>query len=204
MLKKVIVFFYIILIFVSLLKLLKPINNIIIKPQRTQVIQYFEYYVNKPIMYLNKGFIEKQFFKLNKFYYDPQIVYENNNIIINFKYQKPVFVYKNSIITNHGKTFFHHKSFLLPTIDEKFHEIINISKNINEKFPIKLIANIKYENYQWVITTRNNQEWICGYSWNKCYKNLKNIKKKNIKNIITNNNHKIIFVLKNRLLMKKK
>lgn len=187
----------------GLIQLFIPIQEIHINPFRTQVHQHFQNYISKPIIYLNQGLVEKNVFQLNRFYYNIKLIYNNSSVIIDYKYQKPVLKYKDWIVTSHGKMYQYESTLLLPIIDENYRQVKIVATHLHEKFPIKLIDNIKYHNYKWVITMNNGQQWIGDYSWEKTWRHLNFIDKKKIKSIINNKNYDLIFILKNRLLLHK-
>jgi hypothetical protein len=204
MFKKIIIFFYISLIINGFIHLFLPIKTITVHPLRTNVNQKIQSYINYPLIYFNQGLIEKNIYNLNRFYYNIKINYKENSVEVHYDYEKPVLIWNNTVITLHGKKYNYESSLLLPTVNENLKDVLTIAKTINTKFSVKLIESIKYENYTWVIYMGNGQKWIGQYSWNKTIKDLNKIPKKAINTIIRENRHQIIFILNNRLLMKKR
>ena len=205
--KKIIIFFYIIIVLWTIITIQQPIKEINITPKKTMILKHFQKYLNQPIFLLNNGVVEKNILLTSRFYSSVETKWDfkTNTIHINYEYQKPSLFYKNSVITSFGKQLKYETALLLPVMadDVNKNTAVLIGASLSKKFSIKLIESIKFENYQWMMTMRNGQIWYCSYSWNKFLKNIENFSKKEIKSVI-NNDYPKVFVGKNSFLVKKK
>ena len=205
--KKIIIFLYIIIILWTIIIIQIPIKEINILPKKTMVLKKFHKYINKPMVLLNNGVVEKNILLTSRFYSSvkTQWNFNGNQLNIYYEYQKPSVFYKNSIITSFGKQLHYESALLLPVLDNSVDKnmAIVIGSTLSKKFSIKLVESIKFENYQWIMIMRNGQIWYCSYSWNKFLNNLKGFSKKEIKTII-NYGYGKVFVGKNALLVQNK
>lgn len=200
MMKKIIIFLYITAIGWTLNLMNTNIEIINIKPSRIHLNRIFQWYLNKPMILLNNGLIQRLVENSNRFYKNISVEWlpHEKTINISYDYEKPSLIYKDYVVTSWGNFFHYDSSLLLPIVNENISkkDILMLSKNLYKYFSIKLIKEINYENYNWIIIFRNNQKWYLGWDLNKFFNKNNQLNKKITKKIIENSQYEKIFFIK--------